>query len=89
MLRHAAFVHRVMNPQPTRAVRERPHGHPRTASSNHVPRSYDFFLSFVCVSAEAARILAWVGVACPVLRTFDAMDATAGDVRSFFAMVCS
>lgn len=63
-----------------------PLGHPRTACRSCV---YDFFLSFVCVSAEAAKILAWVGVATPVLRTFDAMDATAGDVRSFFAMMCS
>jgi len=55
---------------------------PTCSGASYLP----FFLSFVWVSAEAASVFACFGVAFPVERTFDAIFATFGDVRSFLGM---
>jgi hypothetical protein len=49
---------------------------------------YRFFLSFTCVSADAATLLTFL-VEFGLLRILDALVATAADVRSlrFFFMV--
>lgn len=62
---------------------------PRKTTNRDPGRVYFFFvpdLSGVWVRTDAASVLASCGVAFPVWRTLDAIDATDGEVFSFLAI---